>query len=125
MWTSSRTSPGSSTTPGPRRCTRPWTSTRRRYPPGRTSERSSCRTWAESTEFEQAAEAAHPSGTPTAAEILKGLYALPKGTTLGGIAPPLGGFVKGKPANNTCFYLMGINHGKFVTINDNKPVCPS
>ena len=35
------------------------------------------------------------------------------------------GQVKGKPANNTCFYLMGINDGKFVTIDNNKPVCPS
>ena len=81
--------------------------------------------WSELIEFQQAFEAAHPTGTPTAATILKGLYALPKGTTLGGIAPPLGGFVKGKPANNTCFYLMGINDGKFVTIDNNKPVCPS
>ncbi len=81
--------------------------------------------WSELIEFQQAFEAAHPSGTPTAATILKGLYALPKGTTLGGIAPPLGGFVKGKTANNSCFYLMGINHGQFVTIDNNKPVCPS
>ncbi len=81
--------------------------------------------WSELIEFQQAFEAAHSTGTPTAATILKGLYALPKGTTLGGIAPPLGGFVKGKPANNTCFFLMGINDGKFVTIDNNKPVCPS
>jgi branched-chain amino acid transport system substrate-binding protein len=81
--------------------------------------------WSELIEFQQAFEAAHPSGTPTTADILKGLYALPKGTTLGGIAPPLAGFVKGKPANNKCFYLMGINHGQFVTIDNNKPVCTS
>jgi len=81
--------------------------------------------WSELIEFQMALEAAHPSGTPTAATILKGLYALPKGTTLGGIAPPLAGFVKGKPANNSCFYLMGINNEKFVTIDNNKPVCPS
>src|ERR1019366_7274180 len=50
--------------------------------------------WAEGTEFKLAAEAAHLSANPTAAQVLKGLYALPKGTTLDGIAPPLGGFVK-------------------------------
>ena len=82
-------------------------------------------TWAAGIELQLAAEAGHLSATPTAAEITNGVYALPKGTTLGGIAPPLGGFVKGKPANNTCFYLMGINDGKFVTIDNNKPVCPS
>ena len=81
--------------------------------------------WSEATEFQLAFEAAHPSGTPTAADVLKGLYALPKGTTLDGIAPPLGGFVKGKPADNKCFYLMGIDHGQFVTVDNNKPVCPS
>jgi branched-chain amino acid transport system substrate-binding protein len=58
--------------------------------------------WAEGTEFKLAADAAHLSADPTSAEILKGLYALPKGTTLDGIAPPLGGFVKGEPSNNKC-----------------------
>jgi branched-chain amino acid transport system substrate-binding protein len=81
--------------------------------------------WAEGTEFKMAAEAAHLSATPTAAQILKGLYALPKGTTLEGISPPLAGFVKGKPSNNKCFYLMGINHKKFVTLDGNKPLCVS
>ena len=81
--------------------------------------------WAEATEFELAAKASHLSATPTAAEITAGLYGLPKGTTLDGIAPPLAGFVKGKPANNTCFFLMGINHGKFVTLDGGKAVCPT
>jgi hypothetical protein len=79
--------------------------------------------WAEGTELKLAAEAGHLSANPTSAEIVKGLYALPKGTTLDGISPPLGGFVKGKPSNNKCFYLMGINHAKFVTLNGNKPLC--
>jgi branched-chain amino acid transport system substrate-binding protein len=81
--------------------------------------------WAEGTEFKLAAEAAHLSANPTAAQVVKGLYALPKGTTLGGIAPPLSGFVKGKPANNKCFFLMGINHKKFVTLHGLKPLCGS
>jgi branched-chain amino acid transport system substrate-binding protein len=81
--------------------------------------------WSEAVEFQMAAQAAHIGATPTAADIVKGLDALPKGTTLGGIAPPLGGFAKGKTSNTKCFYLMGINHGKFVTIDNNKPVCPS
>lgn len=81
--------------------------------------------WAEGTEFKLAAEAAHLGANPTSADVLKGLYALPKNTTLDGISPPLGGFVKGKPSNNKCFYLMGINHQKFVTLNGNKPLCTS
>jgi branched-chain amino acid transport system substrate-binding protein len=81
--------------------------------------------WSEGVEFQLAAKAAHLSANPTAAQIIKGLYALPKGTTLDGISPPLGGFAKGKTSNNKCFFLMGINHGKFVTLNGLKPVCTS
>jgi branched-chain amino acid transport system substrate-binding protein len=80
--------------------------------------------WAEATEFQLAFEAAHLSGTRRRRTSLKGLYALPKGTTLDGIAPPLGGFVKGKPANNKCFFLMGINHGKFVTLDGGQAGLP-
>jgi hypothetical protein len=81
--------------------------------------------WSEGVEFQLAAKAAPLSAKPTAAQIIKGLYALPKGTTLDGISPPLGGFAKGKTSNNKCFFLMGINHGKFVTLNGLKPVCTS
>jgi hypothetical protein len=47
----------------------------------------------------------------------------PQSMPLGGISPPISGFVKGKPSNNKCFYLRGINHKKFVTLNGNKPLC--
>jgi branched-chain amino acid transport system substrate-binding protein len=71
----------------------------------------------------QAADAA--SGSPlTSTEILKGLYGLPSGETLGGLSPPLH-FVKGQPANNSCYFEMGIKNGKFVVLNHGKTICAS
>jgi len=78
-------------------------------------------TWAAGIELQLAAEAAHLSVTPTAAQITRGLYALPKGTTLDGLAPPIT-FTKGKTTSNPCFYEMGIKHKKFVELGS-KPFC--
>ncbi len=70
----------------------------------------------------QAAVAASPDhGAPTAGGVKAGLYALPAGTTLGGLAPPLH-YVKGQDANIPCYFVMGIEHGKFVWINHGKLV---
>jgi branched-chain amino acid transport system substrate-binding protein len=78
--------------------------------------------WAAGVELQLAAEAGKIGATPTAAQITKGLYALPKGTTLEGLSPPIS-FVKGKPANNSCFYEMGIKNAKFVELGGDKPFC--
>jgi hypothetical protein len=73
-------------------------------------------------ELLQAAVAASPDhGALTAAGVKAGLYALPAGTTLGGLAPPLH-YVKGQDANMACYFVMGIEHGKFVWINHGKLV---
>jgi hypothetical protein len=47
------------------------------------------------------------SSAPTSAELVKGIYSLPQGTTLGGLTPPLY-FHKGKITPNSCFFYMGI-----------------
>jgi branched-chain amino acid transport system substrate-binding protein len=77
--------------------------------------------WTAGVEFQYAAEAAHVGANPTAADILRGLYAMPKGTTLGGLAPPIS-FTKGKDASNSCFFEMGIKNAKFVQLGT-KPFC--
>jgi branched-chain amino acid transport system substrate-binding protein len=79
-------------------------------------------TWIAGAELQLAVASGHLSATPTAAQITADLYSLPKGTTLGGLSPPIS-FVKGKPASNRCFFLMGINHKKFVTLDGLKPLC--
>ena len=64
-----------------------------------------------------------PAGTPvTSAVILKGLYALPTVRRSGVSSPPLH-FVKGQPANNSCFFVMGIKNGKFVVQHNGTPIC--
>jgi hypothetical protein len=53
------------------------------------------------------------------------MYALPQGTTLGGLTPPLH-FKKGKPTSNACFFYMGIKNGKFIELkNTRQPTGPS
>jgi branched-chain amino acid transport system substrate-binding protein len=69
-----------------------------------------------------AAVNASKSSTITPASIKTGLYALPKGTTLGGIAPPLT-FTQGQPAVINCYFTMGIKNNKFVTPNGLKTTC--
>ncbi len=79
-------------------------------------------TWAAGIEVQEAIQAGNVTATPTAAEITNGLYHLPAGTTLGGLAPPIH-FVKGKIASNPCFYTMGIKNHAFVLLNSGKLVC--
>jgi branched-chain amino acid transport system substrate-binding protein len=77
--------------------------------------------WAGAQEALQAGDAGHLSATPTAAEITNGLESF-KGTTLGGLTPPLT-FAKNKPHQIACFYEMGINDKKFVALNGDKYIC--
>jgi branched-chain amino acid transport system substrate-binding protein len=61
------------------------------------------------------------SGTPTAAKITQGLFAL-KGETLGGISPPLT-FHKGKATTIGCWFYMGVKDQKFTTPYGTKSSC--
>ncbi len=79
-------------------------------------------TWAAGVELQTAGDAAHLSASPTAAQMHAGFYAMPKGTTLGGLSSPLT-FTKGKAFNNGCYFLMGIKNKKFVSLNNSKDYC--
>ena len=80
--------------------------------------------WSDGALLQAAVQAAKAtSATPiTSALILKGLYGLPSGETLGGLSPPLH-FVKGEPPNNSCYFEMGIKNGKFVVLHGGTTIC--
>ncbi len=79
--------------------------------------------WANGELARAAMNAAHlTSAQPTAADMLNGLYALPKGTTLGGLTPPLH-FKKGQPNPNRCWFTMSVKNAKFVLSNNGKLTC--
>jgi branched-chain amino acid transport system substrate-binding protein len=80
--------------------------------------------WADGALMEAAVKAAGASSAAplTSADILKGLYGLPTCETLGGLSPTLH-FVKGQPANNSCFFEMGIKNGKFVALHGGTTTC--
>ncbi len=60
-----------------------------------------------------------PSSMP--ADVQNALYLL-KGETLDGLSGPIS-FVKGKPTLSACPFLVEIHDKKWVTVNDNKPIC--
>jgi branched-chain amino acid transport system substrate-binding protein len=71
-----------------------------------------------------AAVKASGTGTVTPASVKKGLYALPKGTTLGGISPPLT-FTKGasRPTPVNCYFVWGKKDGKLYEPQGLKTSC--
>jgi branched-chain amino acid transport system substrate-binding protein len=77
--------------------------------------------WASGMLFDAAAKAAHLGASPTAADILKGLYSL-KDETLGGLSSPLN-FVKGKPTSVKCWFYYGIKDGQFTAPYGSQPTC--
>jgi branched-chain amino acid transport system substrate-binding protein len=78
--------------------------------------------WAAGVEVQTAGAAAHFGAHPTSAELDAGFFAMPKGTTLGGLSAPIS-FKKGVKHSNSCFFLMGIKNQKFVSLANSKPVC--
>ncbi len=83
--------------------------------------------WADAILIQDAIGKVKLASTPTAAEVTAGMYALPQGTTLGGLTPPLH-FHKGQPTHNACFFYMGIKNGKFYELPTSKvkqPTCLS
>lgn len=74
--------------------------------------------------FQAAADAAHMGNSPSPADVVKGLYALPKDETLGGLTPPLN-FRKGKPHVTNCYFAYRIGDGKWLAgKSGSAPVCP-
>lgn len=80
--------------------------------------------WADGALLQVSVQAAKATSSAplTSTEILEGLYGLPSGETLGGLSPPLH-FVKGQPANNSCYYEMGVKNGKFVVLHGGTTLC--
>ena len=77
--------------------------------------------WAGGMLFVAAAKAGNLGNDPTPAKVLDGLYSL-HNETLGGIVPPLT-FHRGQPTKISCFFFMGVKHGKFTTPYGLKTFC--
>jgi branched-chain amino acid transport system substrate-binding protein len=77
--------------------------------------------WAAGMLFDAAARAANLGASPTAADILTGLYSL-KDETLGGLSSPLN-YVKGKSASVKCWFYYGIKGSQFTAPYGSQPTC--
>jgi branched-chain amino acid transport system substrate-binding protein len=102
-----------------------------KYQPGFTSNPNynelGVETWTAGLLFQAAATAGKlgVSGAPTTTEVYNGLYsAALKGTTLGGMVPPLD-FVQGKVFSNGCWFFMRTQDGHFTTPYGLTPECLS
>jgi branched-chain amino acid transport system substrate-binding protein len=62
------------------------------------------------------------SATPTAANVLAGLYAL-NGTTLGGLSASHITFTPGKPSSQLCYFIVGIKNKKWIAPYGLKTQC--
>jgi len=81
--------------------------------------------WAQGVLLQDAIKvAAQSRGTVvTPAVVKKGLYHLPAGDNLGGIAPQAISFTKGVYANRSCWYYISVKNGKFIWGANKKPLC--
>jgi branched-chain amino acid transport system substrate-binding protein len=81
--------------------------------------------WAQGVLLQDAIKAAAPSSETavTPALVKKGLYHLPPGDNLGGIAPQAISFTKGVYANRSCWYYISVKNGKFIWGANKKPLC--
>jgi branched-chain amino acid transport system substrate-binding protein len=81
--------------------------------------------WVAAQLFVAAVQASH-SSTVTAASVKQGLYNLPAGETLGGLAPPLH-FTAGasKPPVMPCWFTWGLKNGQVYEPNGLKATCAS
>jgi len=81
--------------------------------------------WAEGVLLQDAVKSAAPSsGTAvTPAVVKKGLYHLPAGDNLGGIAPQAIHFTKGVYANRSCWFYISVKNSQFIWGANKKPLC--
>jgi branched-chain amino acid transport system substrate-binding protein len=81
--------------------------------------------WVSGLLFGAAAKAGHLGAngtTPTSTALVNGIYAQPKGTTLGGMTPPLT-FKRGVSNSVRCWFWMATKNGKFVVPPGKKTAC--
>jgi branched-chain amino acid transport system substrate-binding protein len=85
----------------------------------------SLQAWSDGVLIQHAVKAASPKSgsTITTADVKQGLYSLTPGDTLDGLAAEPIHFVRGQPANFSCWFQMSIENSKFVWSNGKKPVC--
>jgi branched-chain amino acid transport system substrate-binding protein len=76
--------------------------------------------WVAGKLFQRAVQAA-PAGPITPASVEQGMYSL-KNETLGGLTPPLT-FVKGKTTQIDCYFVIGIENGKWVAPQGDRTSC--
>jgi branched-chain amino acid transport system substrate-binding protein len=76
--------------------------------------------WIAGQLFEKAVEA-EPNKPITSASITRGMYTL-KNETLGGLTPPLT-FIKKKSPQINCYFIIGMDNGKWVAPQGNQPSC--
>jgi branched-chain amino acid transport system substrate-binding protein len=94
-----------------------------KYQPDAKLDPNSTQGWSGGKLFEAAAQ--HLPDNATAADVLKGLYAIPANDTLGGVSPG-NTFTKGKPVTTpNCFFLAQIGGGKLSAPQGTDPICPS
>ena len=78
--------------------------------------------WSGGKLFEAAAQ--NLPDNATAADVLAGLYALPKNDTLNGVSPG-NTFTKGQPVDSpNCFFLAQLNGGNLSAPKGTAPICP-
>jgi branched-chain amino acid transport system substrate-binding protein len=88
---------------------------------GKTFTENDAEAWASGQVFAAAAKAG--GGSLDAASVLKGLYSL-RGTTLGGLTPPLS-YSKGKPTTLPCIYVVSVHDKQLTMPRGTKPYCPA
>jgi branched-chain amino acid transport system substrate-binding protein len=92
-----------------------------KYEPGTTiSGPAALQGWVSGKLFQAAVQASGPS-TVTPESVINGLYSLHQ-ETLGGLAPPLT-YTKGQPASIKCFFLVGVQDGKYTAPLGLRPAC--
>jgi branched-chain amino acid transport system substrate-binding protein len=102
-----------------------------KYQPGLVSNpnygETAVQSWVSGLLFAAAAKAGNlgaNGAAPTSKALMNGIYALPKGTTLGGMTPPLT-FKRGVSNSVKCWFWMGTKNGTFVVPSGSKTGCAS
>jgi branched-chain amino acid transport system substrate-binding protein len=81
--------------------------------------------WASLEVYAAAMTRANAGDSPTAADVLNALYALPAGFSIAGVTPPLT-CTKGKAnPDDRCYFQAEIQNGKWTVPGSGAAICPS